>query len=1738
MRETSPEETSVLHGGDGNIGDVRLDVGMSPYATGGGGVTFERKTAVLFLAHLLVGDGANELGDGRCVVRVEFQQAPDHPVDDLVVFAKRTDELEPSLVLALAIRRSPKFVLSNEDTRRLVRGFVHEVIATPAEEPEHRLGLVVAGPQQHAKQLSDLARHAASQVDAPGFFRLIHTANRFSAALRTRLEQLERLVQCALHELGEAEVDTALVQNRAWQLLRRLAVFMPRLERPDDTDWSNVANSLIAVSRGSDLNGALRLRDRLFTLASEYAPAAARVDLTVLRRDAHATLDWTVRQHQQGWQALNHLHCQALASVRDKVTDGARCARLDRSAAAAKLIAKSADAAAVVVSGESGVGKSALALLGFVDAASADTTKVQALCLNLRQLPKLTLDFEARLGCPLSTLLRELSAPHRTLIVDGVDAVAEGHNDSFGYLLRAAKASDVRVIAVASVESKQVVRETLAEPFGADITEFRVAPLEDTEIDEIVETFPELDSLRSNPRSRELLRRLVVVDLLVRGHISSLPLSDADAMREVWSGLVRRGGRSDRGSPEAREWVLLKLADLVLSEADNLGTLDVVGRFDTTAIAGLRLDGLLRTSSDNPFMIGPEFAHDEVRRYAIARLLLSDRAPALKIMAAGAPRWSLAASRLACQGLLAEPDTATYPVCGRFASMQASFDGLVEAGHGARWGDVPGEALLTIANPDVVLRDAWPGLLADDSAGLRRLARLVNQRLRRDNGCVDVTAIEPIITLLLEGHAPWRSGKHVEHLLRDWLHGHVLAKTAACHPLRILLRERLIEVCTAADRRHADDQEVAAATGPIRTPDDVEGETPVLNNPSGLLQDAGGDDQNCRQRPAIAHEITDETVLELLALLGPDLGDDGEEILLRVAREAPSWLGPAVDNIFTGFALAGYRRGFLAQLTEAYYLDAKAHGTRPFFDGIRPHRGRSVSLIPQPPSYRGPFMPLFQLDFRIGVAVLNRLLNHATRVRVRTLDRLSQANRPPGFPAATPLHHELEIAGARRAYLGDEHVWRWYRGSGVGPDPCVSALQALERACDHWIQAGTPISTLVSILLDGCESLAMVGLVVGLAVRHLGDADHLLDPYLTEPLIWRQEFARVANERYGVGSGSEEIAAPERRNWSLREAAVAMVLGAHIDRAAELRQLGQALVANARREINLTWGGEPTEAQAGTVDAAKQELAQARAWASSLDRDSYQFREAPAGLIVQPTPSKDIVGALQHSTEDLESAQEAIRLEVRYYVEFQREREDAPSYEKLGDDIAVAQTLLENPPSLTAAAPWDVPALVAVAALEAHLLEGIDLPRDALRFAADTVLRIGEGAAWPLPHEFEETLFERGADRSAARAVPLLLLPGAGAIRTVVDEADGTTIFERATRAGVNLARGVANEVRLHLARGLDPLWDTPCAKHDSCQHEVGLQLATETMRNCVLGGRVSKDRRRSVIALEDPVAESLANAEGDSILSFRLDAAIRSLAPAAMADICISRPARALLLALLAAQRRSLLSRDQHDMDPRGSQALVSARALLTLAEDRDDTTLRAHLDACAGNAALLYRLLRALSAAAEETQSRAATARRVWPGVVGRVLELNASGHAPLGHTYFGDLALAALIPNAAPEASYLYREIQGSPILWWEPSSLRSEVEAWLAAAVGRPDCVDQLVSFLRALAPEDQVRMGLPWLARLVLADPTRTARHAWLIPNWLIEMRPAAVGAGLLAMWQEVVDALVVAGVQKLAPYSE
>lgn len=156
---------------------------------------------------------------------------------------------------------------------------------------------------------------------------------------------------------------------------------------------------------------------------------------------------------------------------------------------------------------------------------------------------------------------------------------------------------------------------------------------------------------------------------------------------------------------------------------------------------------------------------------------------------------------------------------------------------------------------------------------------------------------------------------------------------------------------------------------------------------------------------------------------------------------------------------------------------------------------------------------------------------------------------------------------------------------------------------------------------------------------------------------------------------------------------------------------------------------------------------------------------------------------------------------VRYYVE-PAQGGVLQGAEDLAADLAIARELLDNPPALGPGDPWDMPAAVAAPALEAAVGTGIALPAESFRFAAETVIRVREGEAPRHPFAGEDSQFGQGAHRSAARALPLLLLAEAAHLLALVDCGDGSRVRSRAAAAARRIARSVPNEVRVHLARG------------------------------------------------------------------------------------------------------------------------------------------------------------------------------------------------------------------------------------------------------------------------------------------------------------------------------------------------
>jgi hypothetical protein len=1706
--------------------------GSSPYSSGGGGVTFERRVAACYLARLLTGATAAEL-EGRRVSRVTFQQAPARPVDDLVIYAARDGEIGPSLELAVAVRRAPDFVTSDTATVKLVTKFLQalrdaERVSTGVDQ---LFAICVAGARKASRQVAELAA-LAKDHQADSFFSVLRTPGKFRKELVSRLRHLVNLVKAGLAALGEAASDE-IAERTTWALLWRLYVLMPRVEPPDEADWEELLGMLEPWSRDQSLQAAAALRDRLESLAARYAPNAAVVELPALRREAHDVLSPDRHRNYRGWAELMRLDQDAREDVRTEMGLGPAPARLHlaRKAEAEALRKRLENDCYVLICGGSGVGKSALVLSELSAAVEADPLRYQVVFINLRLMPTTISELRSAIGCGIEDVLREMSAPVRLLVVDAAEYLGESSSALLSHVVRAAKSSDVGVWVITSTEGQAAVRSVI-ETILAPVVEHEIQALSDEDLTEVATAFPQLGSLMANARSKELLRRPVVADLLVRAGSADHPLSDADALRIVWTKLVRADGRTERGTPDSRDQVFRRLARHQLQPGS---TNELYVSLDPAALDGLRRDDLVRSPSAAPWQVLPDFSHELLRTYAACHALLADGEPVTALLEAGAPRWALPAARLAAQVLFAAPESSNVPREHRFEKIQADFDRIAAAGHGERWSDLPTEAALPLPQAGEILGGAWTQLLQEDAQGLRRVLRVIQQRHRKD-GVVAPLVAEPIVELLLERDWPNSRDlkKGVEELLRGWLGALVMAGTPAGHALRLKLRRSIVQTVQQGDRRLAEEAAKEAAELAARSPEQVREDEKRAKEFAWLSAPFfGGSRQRWVELPK---ELIHESTVEKLSLLGADLGDEGEELLRRVARDAPHHLAPGLEEVFTDYGLASYRPSLLTELVEAYYFDCRDDdfGMRDLNYGIRDHHSRGP-VDPLYAYYKGPFFSMFQADFRNGVACLNRLLNHAAKVRAAVLQDSSWAASEESV-VDRECKITLSITGLPRTYVGDSHVWRWYRGTGVGPYPCMSALQALEFVCDQYLEAGILPRDLVTVLLEGCENLAMPALVVGLLVRHLEIAGYALDRFLTEPMIWHLEFGRVIGEHSLLAARSERVRASERRKWSLREAAMSLVLRAEGERIDSLRKLGERLIERACELEEAELKAMPGD---GEETSLSENLAAVHGWAAALDRGSYQVSEHEGRLLIQPAVPDDVRQTLEPGNRDLSRGNQGTHLLVRYVYE--RHNLAGPpkvSLAELKSDLATARELLADPPAASPSGPLAAPAAVAAGALELRFVTGMPVASEDLVWSVQLLVEIAMLCASAEGWDYHYlSQFSQGPDRSAARGIPFVFLPDAADLRA---ELGGTGISPTDLADAARwLAASSPLEARLLYAKSMNLTWRAPCDDETpaKCHHSLAFQLLEDSARDCVIGSWDFETQRNKLEHLNGPLDQAIAAVADDKIIVPHLSPAIRALGVAANTPSCCTARAKVLLAALLAAHRRGMAARKQKYMHS-ASDTLVVARALLVGVANGSEDLLQEQVKHYAANPKLLAELLQALAAAAEENVTAAEAARRVWPKLIDQVLDGSDTGNRTSRHDYFERAELAALLPNRAFEFGYLRRELAAQPIDWIDVIAWRGQVERWLPLAAGSPRCVDSFVGALGTLTEAEQVAIGLPWIEVLVQADPDGIALGSWWLRDWLRKLQSHVRTREELSCWQRVVDMLVVAGDTRIADLSD
>ena len=743
--------------------------------------------------------------------------------------------------------------------------------------------------------------------------------------------------------------------------------------------------------------------------------------------------------------------------------------------------------------------------------------------------------------------------------------------------------------------------------------------------------------------------------------------------------------------------------------------------------------------------------------------------------------------------------------------------------------------------------------------------------------------------------------------------------------------------------------------------------------------------------------------------------------------------------------------------------------------------------IPLAAWYRGPFLFLLRGDLARGIQAVNRMLERGARRRVDVLRDLSRHPRKDIVQDEEESGISLDLLGyGARLYIGDAHVWCWYRGSSLGPYPCMSALFSLEMILDELVKAGVPVPTVASWVLRDATTLASAGLTYGFLVRHIEQVTDELDGFLCVPEVWELEFSRTISEGqlHVQGADPPERVGRERRHWTPSEVARQLVFDAarrgDADALERLRSLGQRLLERA-----------------GGVSAPPH----VRQWAAHLDWDSYSVQQQHDHVVLEVNVPEDIVQALAPAQAQSARVFEMYRLQNRYRLRHDAPYRYAPANPpdelELAKDITTAKALqtelVDQPLDMLRAA------LAGVAATVVHGISGgLAGPAESLRWAVSLLV---ECATRPHMEGFptEHSMFPDGADRKAALALPRALLAD--------DQFDAAAIAQLESAITAS-ATSFIIEVRQNAAEGLRHILARPCKLMSGgrCWHELAWEAIEAGARNVVLGPRFEHGWCQLEAMAGDVIAGLETRSERDLMLTHIAPAAVCTI-DAARVSSCISARAARLRDALLNAYARSACHWAAENYDWRDEQHAAFAAAVLRWALNGNHAVIAEIAEQLRTSPFALADFLHALTIVATYEASAVPPLAEAWPELMDLGLAVLRE-HTSAGDWHDIDDLVRNLVPDPTPSAYVgdIDEVLKHARAHWLSLEVVTAHIDEWLQHASGHQWCVDALVAFLQVQPVRQQASPGLSWVRRLVIEEGGTARTSGFLLVSWLGELR--------------------------------
>lgn len=1087
----------------------KADKGSPPFVSGGGGFEYEDHVAAFILAAMLAGQPP--LGEGvGLILRIDWQVAKDGwEFDDLLL--TRGGPQDPRLALSC---KSGAYVTGGgwppDAVERLWRQWTR-----PAPSPFRRgidlLGVVTGSLAHGVDESWDRLVQEAIMTDPVRFMARFGGPGASGQTGRDLVESLQRPSSIA----GSAADEP---QERA-ELIRHLRLWRRELMQLDSADSTRAVEWCRQSLADGDREKAAHLLESLRSIAAERRIRGGTLelrDLIALLSGKYVFRDWPA--DQPIWQCLESRSGELMRAVGESLGDMVCLTQVD---VVSGLLKHAAPGRVVLIDGESGTGKSALAK-------RMSRTSERLLWLSAQDLEAATIDgVAAALG--VSARLLELidrdRVPRAVLVIDGAERLsAAGRRNAARLAAAAVGAARPWLVVVTSQEdgTERLIVDLRREHIdSARVRSVRVALPDEALIGQLL---PSLSvSMAPNP-SRSLLRalrNLKALDWSVRSATQKPLAGFPDLVEQVWNGFL---GDQDRA---ARASVLKAIAR---ADADVLtGGVPrslIRGAEDQRVAERLVADGLLLDRNERLF-----FRHDLLGDWARLLLLVEsgEEAPKMLSEVAGNIRWT-PAIRLYGEWLSQEGETERKRLVSLLVenpshpAFLALIEGLCRSPSGA---ESLGEALTEFGTTRVsevatVLRTFLAvATRPSDLSLLLRRDHPVGAAIRATHR-VPIPELWPGVVSALEKRTTELAGllpAHVGDITRVWLLDQPTAgkaeyseTTMACAKLAVAAAKE-IQARLAVAGWGERDEDTRVFEGLLLAapwlPEEVAQVSLELSRrrPDPQVVVDRVEAERKRVADAVAKRVAEMTEKERTAAsrrtfsIGPTPRKKRKPFADGPSARVDEAFRNAVLNTGAIIRLAEHKPEAAQEVLLACCLEDPGQDDPLYADFSHDDHAGTVDKVDWfPPWYgRGPWLALLLRSPEQGLEAVMRLVGAGTREWLRLcVPRTGAKNHDWVVKWSTVV---LDVAGTARTFRGGAGVFGWYRGYGHSGNVMASALMALEHWLYRCIDAGEAVDCAVRRILESGDSVALLGVLAALGRHHPNLLNGVLLPHLSSWML-------------------------------------------------------------------------------------------------------------------------------------------------------------------------------------------------------------------------------------------------------------------------------------------------------------------------------------------------------------------------------------------------------------------------------------------------------------------------------------------------------------------------------------------------------------------------------------------------------------------------------------------------------------